>query len=645
MVVAVADRDRVDVVDLDAVDRTALVDWLTDLYRDCKLVVHNAAFDLAFLHQQFGVGYPAHPVWDTMLAEQLINAGYGESAKLEDVLYRYFEIVMDKTLQTSFDGQELSDDQLAYAAEDVRHLIPLAEAQRTKLKELGLGRIWWIERNAVNVFAEMWRRGVFVDLERLNPLIETAQAERGDLEQQLVSLLTPYIYDLRVAKYDEEMEARRDYREREAKAEAEYARQWQAKFDRDYPFGFKDHPEWNDIATYDDGRVKGQTRYVKDHMKLWREVNKLPKKPKLDDSPINLKSPKQVLFALQNYGLDIKDTKAETLEALTYTATPTQRDELVKPFLDYRGVTKMIQDAEILVGLLDEHSRSHGNWRQLGTATGRPSCARPNMLNIPKRPEYRACFRASPGNVFIVADYSQMELRLVAEMSKDPNLTHAFRENLDIHSLTAAGIYHNSNDPASAIHLVDEDKERPVGKKVNFSVLYGMGPATMVAGLAAEGFPITFPQAKKALDGWRGTYRLAAEFIEEQGELANLRLYTTTPLGRRRNFYPPSGDDEKAQRAGIARAGANHPIQGANADITKLAMTLIQPQVFPLGGSVVLQVYDEIVVEIPVEHAEEAYAIVVGSMTAAAEEVLKTVPAAVDAVVSPSWSEKEAIWP
>jgi DNA polymerase-1 len=259
------------------------------------------------------------------------------------------------------------------------------------------------------------------------------------------------------------------------------------------------------------------------------------------------------------------------------------------------------------------------------------------MLQIPSKKNnatFRKAFIPRDGNLFIVADYSQIELRIMAELSGDEAMLHAFKEKLDLHTYTASLMF---KTPLGEV----TDRQRSTAKTVNFGILYGMGPKKLRETLINDGIDMSMDEAVESVKQWKKSYlRAAGQIVNWQMSVLQLG-YTATPFGRKR-FFDITTED-KYERFGIQRAGANHVIQGTSADITKLAMLLIHSSLEGLPGVIVLQVYDEIVVEVPEYLAEWAKDMVQSCMHVAAEEVLNTVPCQVDAVISRSWSEEDEV--
>jgi len=245
--------------------------------------------------------------------------------------------------------------------------------------------------------------------------------------------------------------------------------------------------------------------------------------------------------------------------------------------------------------LADEHNRIHTTFNQDVAATGRLSSVNPNLQNIPIRTEQgrkiREAFIAAPGHVLVSADYSQFELRLAAILSGDNPLIADFNSGVDIHTKTASEVY--------GVPMEEVTKsQRRDAKVINFGVLYGMSPH----GLAAN-TGMSFPQAKQFIDQYfelRGPIR---DFINKTLNQARTEGFVETHYGRRRPT-PDILSSNFMVRQGAERAAANMPIQGTEADLMKRAMLLVDEAIAGIGVQI-LQIHDSIVIECPVEHADE----------------------------------------
>jgi DNA polymerase-1 len=271
--------------------------------------------------------------------------------------------------------------------------------------------------------------------------------------------------------------------------------------------------------------------------------------------------------------------------------------------------------------------RIHTRFDQAVAATGRLSSSDPNLQNIPIRSEVgrkiRAAFVAPRGHVIVSADYSQIELRVLAHLARDPELIDAFTTGEDVHARTAALIF----DKARADVTSDE---RRAAKTINFGVIYGMGDSAL-----AKQLGIPREQAAKFIEAYFLRYAGVAEFMEKTVESARQGEAVRTVLGRRR-FLPNLSSANRGLRLEAERVARNTPIQGTAADILKLAMIAIDRNPPTPGARMVLTVHDELVFEVPEGEAAEAGERIRERMRDAMKLV---VPRVVDVGRGRSWAE------
>jgi len=346
--------------------------------------------------------------------------------------------------------------------------------------------------------------------------------------------------------------------------------------------------------------------------------------------PFNLNSPKQlgeVLF--EERGLPhYKKTKsgystdAETLAKLAVY------DPMVQSILEYRKAAKLKSTyGDGLLKVLSDDGRVHTTFKQTMTLTGRLSSAEPNLQNIPVRTEkgreLRKFFVADEGCVLIDADYSQIELRLLAHISGDEALIHAFCTGEDIHTATAAQVF------GVPIAEVTSDM-RKSAKAVNFGIIYGIGEYSL-----SQDIGVTVREAKEFIARYFAKYPAIREYMETTKAFANEHHYVETLYGRRREI-PELAQSNKMKRAFGERVAMNTPIQGTAADLIKLAMVRVSDALREAGlrAKLILQIHDELIVEAPVEEAEAAKAILEREMTQVASFA---VPLVADAQVGRSW--------
>lgn len=268
-------------------------------------------------------------------------------------------------------------------------------------------------------------------------------------------------------------------------------------------------------------------------------------------------------------------------------------DPVPKKILEYRELSKLLSTyVEALPKLTDEDSLIHTTFVQTGTATGRLSCKDPNLQNIPVRSEQgrriRSAFTSKPGTVFISADYSQIELVVMAHLSKDPNMCKAFTEGTDVHKATASLIYKVPQEEVTA-------DMRRLAKTINFGVIYGMSAFRLSNELG-----ISRTQAQEFITSYFTEYASIQRFISETIQEAHEKCRVNTIFGRSR-FIPTINNANKNDQAAAERIAVNTPIQGSAADIVKMAMLKVNTalRTNPTGAKMLLQVHDELIFECP----------------------------------------------
>lgn len=345
---------------------------------------------------------------------------------------------------------------------------------------------------------------------------------------------------------------------------------------------------------------------------------------------LNLNSPKQLKEFFSKMGVDVDSTNEREIALINHPAA--------KELLVYRKYQKILSSygTTFLDAIHPFTNRIHPDFQQMGTATGRFSCKEPNVQQMPD--EFRQCVSLKDHKL-VVADYSQIELRILAELSQDKMFLEAFNSGKDLHKSTAAAMF---NIP---LESVDTEK-RFIAKTINFGISYGMG-VTKLADILNSGKPpkeqLPINTVKNIMSRYKSTYHSVSEWLRAAGERAYVEGYSETMMGRRRTLFRPTAgsDDYEQQVASIKRQGANSPIQGTNADITKLAMVDLYNNLNTYGymANIVVQVHDEIVVLAHKRQAESVKELVLDSMTQSAQRVLKTVPIKVDAYISDTWKK------
>ena len=349
----------------------------------------------------------------------------------------------------------------------------------------------------------------------------------------------------------------------------------------------------------------------------------------------NIASPKQVGEILfDKLKIIEKPKKTKTGQYVTSEEVLQQlrnKHEIVADILEHRGLKKLIGTyIDALPRLINPRTgHIHTSFNQTITATGRLSSSDPNLQNIPIRgedgKEIRKAFIPEPGCLFFSADYSQIELRVMAHLSQDENMVEVFREGKDLHAATAANIYKKPIDDVTR-------DERTKSKRANFGIIYGI----TVFGLA-ERLDIPRDEAKMLIDGYFTTFPQVRDYMEKSKEIARQNGYVTTLFGRRR--YLPDINSHNATVRGFAERNAiNAPIQGTAADIIKVAMIHIHQRFKAEGikSKMILQVHDELNFSVYPEEKEKVEAIVIEEMQRAFP---LSVPLVADSGFGENWLE------
>jgi len=336
---------------------------------------------------------------------------------------------------------------------------------------------------------------------------------------------------------------------------------------------------------------------------------------------INYDSDQEVLKALRDLGLDLDSTRERKLLETGHPAA--------LALVDYRGYQKIVSTygESFLEHVHPTTGRLHGRFKPIGAKTGRASSSDPNLQNIPSGSEFRACFRAPAGRKLVTADYSGAELRILAEASGDPVFVQTFCEGGDLHSIVASQMFRKR------VSKTENAELRARAKAINFGLVYGMG----AGGLAAQ-IGSTLDEASELLNRYFRQYPSIRGYLEDSARTAKRKGYAETLAGRRHWFTDRlrKGDDE----ASIGRIAKNMPIQGTNADMTKMAMARISKALADgaYDAFLVNMVHDELVIESDENCAEDVRKIVEQEMVSAGAEFINKVPVEVEIKIDDIWS-------
>ncbi len=370
------------------------------------------------------------------------------------------------------------------------------------------------------------------------------------------------------------------------------------------------------------------SRFEKELKQLQLEIHQLA------GEEFNIQSPKQLAVILfEKLGLKpVKKTTTGWSTDVSVLTSLAEENELPAFILEYRQVAKLQNTyVEVLPKLANpETGLIHTSYNQAVTATGRLSSSDPNLQNIPIRTDLGRLIRQAfiprrAENVFLSADYSQVELRLLAHLAQDPGLLGAFSEGVDVHRRTASLIEGISEEEVTS-------DMRSRAKAINFGVIYGMGARAL-----GRQIKVSTKEATAFIDTYFQTYPGVRIFIDETKEKARRDGWVETLMGRRR-LLPQINSDNPRIRSFQERVAVNTPIQGTAADLIKLAMLRIQRRLeqTDLDALLLLQVHDELVLELPLKNLDEVSQIVRSGMEGALE---LDIPLLVDINHGSNWSE------
>lgn len=586
-------------------------------------VLHNAKFDYQATKKNTGI--VMRNMFDTMLAYRLLTSGLVEDGKggwvpagfrdknikrfpykgLNFLTQKYLGISLDKSVRQTFADhsyhKKFTTAQLQYAASDVVVLHPLCDLLSQQLVDEGLIDTALLEFAFIRPVAEMELNGVYINQEKWRAII--SEAER--------------------------------------KAE-----------------GFK-----KEMAAYIEPLCEQNT--------LFGEV------------VFNIDSQPQLMDAFKKLGFELENVDQKALKKIPHP--------LAKLIMDYRAYNKMISTygEAILKKINRTTGRLHFTLHQLGADTGRLSSENPNIQNIPNDKDdpdaevslsFRDCFEAAPikvseeeavahvpaeGNVVLTADYSQCELRILAEVSQDPRFLEIFRKDQDLHIITSQQVFGYTNEDL-AIFTSVKKKDTPDArledlfskdqismykavsdyrsktKTINFGIVYGLSAWSL-----AERFKIPMEEAEGILENYFKTYHGIKRWLDRNAHETVANRYAKTILGRKKYFELADPSDEemfKRSRGATRRMGNNHVIQGTNADITKEAIIRLQEAYEEIPGAKLLfTVHDEIVSECPAPMAEYVAQVKAEIMREAFRRFIKTVPVGnkdkVSVTIAKHWSK------
>lgn len=382
-----------------------------------------------------------------------------------------------------------------------------------------------------------------------------------------------------------------------------------------------DLKKWDELTEWFSEQRQEATNFI---YKMAAE--KVPQMALLEGTPlVNLNSHKQIKDLLAKFDINVPNTQAGTLRLKGHPLT----DAIVK----YKEYQKLISTycKPVPDFIRKETGRIHASFNQIGAQSGRFSCREPNLQNIPIRatPKFRESFIAAPGTKLITADYSQIELRIIAEWSRDEELTKAFTSNADVHRWVASKLFKKKYDQVTK-------KERSTAKNMVYGMSYGMSAAGF-----SKRANISTDEAEALLGVFRGAFPKANKWLNLAGKATLKRKFSKTLWGRKRWFELPAYNDKqyKFRIGSIAREGRNHAVQGTGGDMLKLALIRLYDVLAPFNAKIINCIHDEIVIEVAENEAEKVAELVKDTMINAGQEILTTVPVDVELAIGHSWTK------
>jgi len=338
---------------------------------------------------------------------------------------------------------------------------------------------------------------------------------------------------------------------------------------------------------------------------------------------LNINAPEQVKQALLERGINVKDTSDSTLRPLIGDYP------FVGCLLDYRHKMRIISSTlkPLDEAILPETGRVHSSYHQIASASGRFACSEPNIQQVPREREVRACIKPELGYRYIIADYSQVELRVAAGLSRDPIMLKAYAAGGDLHRLTAAL---TMGKPLEQV----TKEERQAAKAINFGLIYAMGPAGLQASARSSyGVELTLEEATRFRDRYFENYQGIRQWQQKMERMGRARNYVRTAAGRIRSY--------QGQEIRVTEL-FNTPVQGTAAEGLKSAMCIFWDGIkkADLDGAIVAIIHDEIIVEVREDQTREVKQLLEESMVKGIQWLVPGVPFEAEAEVGGSWAEK-----
>jgi DNA polymerase-1 len=588
LLIQIATRNKTFVINYNKCDQR-LLKYCMELLRErnVTLVGHNIKFDLKFLYKNLGVLFTN--VFDTQLAEVISYAGSTyRYPSLAQLVRKYLRADLEKDTRYEFIDKttfDFTDDQIRYAEIDVEVLFPIMDAQVAVVKDRGQKRTFDLEMQLLPVVAMMEHTGIKFDSSAWLLLSQQAGIDARDAHIELNALLENQFNVF----------------------SGEYKNALQALENIQYPVKTK---------------LRKAEKEALANIILDDEIKAVV------IPMINFGSSKQAKYILNKLGANIDTTNAKELK-IHENDVPA-----IKHILTYREAVKKQTSfgTEFLRYVNSATGAIHTNFNQLGAVTGRFSSDAPNLQNIVSDPAYRKPFVARDGFLLATTDYSNIELRIIGEASKEPRFVEAFLNGVDLHRQTASLVFEVPYDS------VTKDQRR-IAKSLNFAVIYG----TSANGLAYN-FNMQLSKAKELLIKYFSIYPVLGLFLKAFGKKCIEKGFTVTLGGRRRYLsfvLNPSAQTHYKELGKVFRQAINTLPQGTSADMIKKALIyMFYENKFGFENfRPLLTVHDEIVIEFREEIKDAAVEFIGECMAKAGADFLKVIPVDYTTTVEKFWTK------
>ena len=565
--------------------RDISIEPLRDILESNKIIkiLHNAKFDYKFIRKWANI--ELSNVYDTFLTERVIHCGKNDVRYgLKHLVQKYFNEELDKDVRNKFvnlQGQPYTDRQMRYGAKDVEYLINIKSLQEPQIAKKQLENVVQLENKAVLAFSEIEYNGLDLDVDKWKGLSYEFEDKSSKLFTQLdETVLNSPQLDKFVLKY-----------------------------------------------------VQGD---------LFEDTTQLRK------VGVNWDSPKQALEVLKTIVPKLENVNGKELYKYK------NRYTLIKKYIEYKEYMKLCTSyGEKFFKYLKSDGKIHTNFHQI-LDTGRVSSSDPNMQQIPADNKFRNCFIAPKDWVFVSSDYASQELNVIAYGSKDPVWIQALKDGKDLHSVCAELVYGSEwidSAKDDCVYMVNKSKcscpshksLRTNVKTINFGLAYGMGPHKL-----SDTLQISKHDAESLIKKYFDSFPAIGGFLDKLGNFGKKYGYIKTfpPYNRKRWFsdwYPKIWDNSgsRMELGSIERASKNTPIQGASADMTKLALTLIHEYIkmTKVDVKIVMTVHDQIDTTCHKDYAKEWKLKMTELMELAAVQVVKNGLLKADTNISPVWQK------